>query len=62
MQLAAIIVSIAITVVAVALFGRATAQIYRFVRLGQPVPATRVPVTPRSAPSRWSRSSSATHG
>ncbi|MEV6248192.1 (Fe-S)-binding protein [Streptomyces sp. NPDC051742] len=39
MQLAAIIVSIAITVVAVALFGRATAQIYRFVRLGQPVPA-----------------------
>ncbi|MFD7959992.1 (Fe-S)-binding protein [Streptomyces zaomyceticus] len=39
MQLAAIIVSIAITVVAVALFGRATVQIYRFVRLGQPVPA-----------------------
>ncbi|MFE5620406.1 (Fe-S)-binding protein [Streptomyces sp. NPDC056470] len=39
MQLAAIIVSIAITVVAVALFGRAIAQIYRFVKLGQPVPA-----------------------
>ncbi|MER5890859.1 (Fe-S)-binding protein [Streptomyces sp. NPDC001941] len=39
MQLAAIIVSLVITVVAVALFGRAVAQIYRFVRLGQPVPA-----------------------
>ncbi|WP_329622541.1 (Fe-S)-binding protein [Streptomyces sp. NBC_01255] len=39
MQLAAIVVSIVITVVAVALFGRATVQIYRFVRLGQPVPA-----------------------
>ncbi|MGW7432740.1 (Fe-S)-binding protein, partial [Streptomyces sp. NPDC054861] len=39
MQLAAIVVSIVITVVAVALFGRAIAQIYRFVKLGQPVPA-----------------------
>ncbi|MGZ9932322.1 heterodisulfide reductase-related iron-sulfur binding cluster [Streptomyces sp. NC-S4] len=39
MQLAAIIVSLVITVVAVALFGRAIVQIYRFVRLGQPVPA-----------------------
>ncbi|MER5277469.1 (Fe-S)-binding protein [Streptomyces sp. NPDC002809] len=39
MQLAAIIVSLVITVVAVALFGRAIAQIYRYVRLGQPVPA-----------------------
>ncbi|MER5929915.1 (Fe-S)-binding protein [Streptomyces sp. NPDC002054] len=39
MQLAAIIVSLVITVVAVALFGRAIAQIYRFVKLGQPVPA-----------------------
>jgi len=39
MQLAAIIVSLVITVVAVALFGRAIAEIYRFVKLGQPVPA-----------------------
>ncbi|QES49308.1 Fe-S oxidoreductase [Streptomyces venezuelae] len=39
MQLAAIIVSLVITVVAVALFGRAIAQIYHFVKLGQPVPA-----------------------
>ncbi|MFE2844448.1 (Fe-S)-binding protein [Streptomyces scopuliridis] len=39
MQLAAIIVSLVLAVVGVALFGRAIAQIYRFVRLGQPVPA-----------------------
>ncbi|UQS31524.1 (Fe-S)-binding protein [Streptomyces fradiae] len=39
MQLAAIIVSLTLTVVGVALFARAIAQIYRFVRLGQPVPA-----------------------
>ncbi|MFH8985939.1 (Fe-S)-binding protein [Streptomyces varsoviensis] len=39
MQLAAIIVSLVLIVVGVALFGRAIAQIYRFVRLGQPVPA-----------------------
>ncbi|MEU3186615.1 (Fe-S)-binding protein [Streptomyces sp. NPDC006923] len=39
MQLAAIIVSLVLGVVGVALFGRAVAQIYRFVRLGQAVPA-----------------------
>ncbi|MEV6163454.1 (Fe-S)-binding protein [Streptomyces sp. NPDC052052] len=39
MQLAAIIVSLVLTVVGVALIARAVAQIYRFVRIGQPVPA-----------------------
>ncbi|MGW7415655.1 (Fe-S)-binding protein [Streptomyces sp. NPDC054863] len=39
MQLAAIIVSLVLMAVGVALFGRAIFQIYRFVRLGQPVPA-----------------------
>ncbi|MFF0022292.1 heterodisulfide reductase-related iron-sulfur binding cluster [Streptomyces sp. NPDC005496] len=39
MQLAAIIVSLVLAVVGAALFGRAIAQIYRFVRLGQDVPA-----------------------
>ncbi|WP_327354664.1 (Fe-S)-binding protein [Streptomyces sp. NBC_01304] len=39
MQLAAIIVSMVLIVVGVALFARAIAQIYRFVRLGQNVPA-----------------------
>ncbi|WP_406343714.1 (Fe-S)-binding protein [Streptomyces sp. NBC_00648] len=39
MQLAAIVVSLVLIAVGVALFGRAVWQIYRFVRLGQPVPA-----------------------
>lgn len=39
MQLAAIIVSLVLIAVGVALFGRAVWQIYKFVRLGQPVPA-----------------------
>lgn len=39
MQLAAIIVSLVLMVVGAALFVRAIAQIYRFVRLGQNVPA-----------------------
>ncbi|WP_405985295.1 (Fe-S)-binding protein [Streptomyces sp. NBC_00872] len=39
MQLAAITVSLVLAVVGVALFGRAIAQIYRFVKLGQAVPA-----------------------
>ncbi|MCX4725010.1 (Fe-S)-binding protein [Streptomyces sp. NBC_00440] len=39
MQLAAIIVSLVLTVVGVALFARAIGQIYRYVRLGQNVPA-----------------------
>lgn len=39
MQLAAIIVSLVLTAVGVALFSLAVAQIYRFVRLGKPVPA-----------------------
>jgi Fe-S oxidoreductase len=39
MQLAAIIVSLVLAAVGVALFCRAIAQIYRYVRLGQPVPA-----------------------
>ncbi|MFE1174350.1 (Fe-S)-binding protein [Streptomyces sp. NPDC058773] len=39
MQLAAIIVSLVLIAVAVALFGRALLQIYRHMRLGQPVPA-----------------------
>ncbi|MGW7262670.1 heterodisulfide reductase-related iron-sulfur binding cluster [Streptomyces sp. NPDC054842] len=39
MQLAAIIVSLVLAVVGAALFGRAIAQIYRFVRLGQDIPA-----------------------
>lgn len=39
MQLAAIIVSLVLIAVGVALFGRAIWQIYQFIRLGQPVPA-----------------------
>ncbi|MEU9457178.1 Fe-S oxidoreductase, partial [Streptomyces sp. NPDC048277] len=39
MQLTAILASLVLAVVGVALFGRAIAQIYRFVRLGQDVPA-----------------------
>ena len=39
MQLAAIIVSLVLTAVGVALFSLAVAQIYRVIRLGQPVPA-----------------------
>ncbi|MEU3464151.1 (Fe-S)-binding protein [Streptomyces sp. NPDC006733] len=39
MQLAAILVSLVLAVVGAALFGRAIAQIYRFVKLGQNVPA-----------------------
>ncbi|OON74913.1 (Fe-S)-binding protein [Streptomyces tsukubensis] len=39
MQLAAIIVSLVLTVVGVALIARAVAQIYRFITLGAPVPA-----------------------
>ncbi|MFI9247153.1 Fe-S oxidoreductase, partial [Streptomyces sp. NPDC053086] len=39
MQLAAIIASLVLIVVGVALFGRALLQIYNFMRLGQPVPA-----------------------
>jgi Fe-S oxidoreductase len=38
-QLVAIVVSLVLTVVGVALIARAVAEIYRFVRLGQPVPA-----------------------
>ncbi|MFC8080810.1 heterodisulfide reductase-related iron-sulfur binding cluster [Streptomyces sp. NPDC057307] len=38
MQLAAIIVSLVLTVVGVALIARAGAEIYRFVKLGSPVP------------------------
>ncbi|MHC0432404.1 (Fe-S)-binding protein [Streptomyces sp. O3] len=39
MQLAAIVVSLTLMVVGFALFARAIAQIFRFVMLGQPVPA-----------------------
>ncbi|GAA1908543.1 heterodisulfide reductase-related iron-sulfur binding cluster [Streptomyces sodiiphilus] len=39
MQLAAIVVSLVLTAVGVALLARAAVQIYRFVKLGQPVPA-----------------------
>ncbi|WP_282703126.1 (Fe-S)-binding protein [Streptomyces sp. CC219B] len=39
MQLAAIIVSMVLMAVGVALFGRAVLQIFRFVMLGQPLPA-----------------------
>ncbi|MET8826411.1 (Fe-S)-binding protein [Streptomyces sp. NPDC004610] len=39
MQLAAIIVSMVLIVVGVALFGRAVLQIFRFMALGQPLPA-----------------------
>ncbi|WP_330174580.1 (Fe-S)-binding protein [Streptomyces sp. NBC_01498] len=39
MQLTAIIVSLVLTVVGVALIARAVAQIYRYVKLGAPVPA-----------------------
>ncbi|NEA59415.1 (Fe-S)-binding protein [Streptomyces sp. SID13666] len=38
MQLAAIIVSLVLTAVGVALISRAVAQIYRFIKLGQPTP------------------------
>ncbi|MGI5253884.1 heterodisulfide reductase-related iron-sulfur binding cluster [Actinacidiphila glaucinigra] len=41
MQLAAIIVSLVLTAAGVALISRAVAEIYRFVKLGQPVPAGR---------------------
>lgn len=50
MQLAAIIVSLVLIAVGVALFGRAVWQIYKFVRLGQPVPAAPGPTNPCSAP------------
>ena len=62
MQLAAIIVSLVLTVVGVALLARAIAQIYRFVKLGQPVPAGTRTDDPTQRTSRWSRSSSATPG
>lgn len=62
MQLAAIIVSMVLIVVGVALFARAIAQIYRFVRLGQNVPAGRAPTNPYSALSPWPGSSWATPG
>ncbi|GGO56530.1 Fe-S oxidoreductase [Streptomyces daqingensis] len=39
MQLAAIVVSLVLTAVGIALLARAVAQIFRFVQLGQPVPA-----------------------
>ncbi|WP_327392573.1 (Fe-S)-binding protein [Streptomyces sp. NBC_01186] len=39
MQLAAIVITLVLTAVGVALFARAIAQIYRFVKLGQPLPA-----------------------
>ncbi|MEV5598199.1 (Fe-S)-binding protein [Streptomyces sp. NPDC052496] len=39
MQLAAIIVSLVLIAVGVALFGRAIVQLFRFMRMGQPVPA-----------------------
>ena len=39
MQLAAIVVTLVLTAVGIALLARAVAQIYRFVRLGQPIPA-----------------------
>lgn len=39
MQLAAIVISLTLTAVAVALFSRAAVEIVRFLRLGQPVPA-----------------------
>ncbi|WP_419996711.1 (Fe-S)-binding protein [Streptomyces boninensis] len=39
MQLAAIVVSLVLLVVGIALISRAVAQIYRFIKLGQPVPA-----------------------
>ncbi|NLU68598.1 (Fe-S)-binding protein [Streptomyces sp. HNM0574] len=39
MQLAAIVVTLVLTAAGVALFARAIAQIYRFVKLGQPIPA-----------------------
>lgn len=53
MQLAAIIVSLVLTVVGVALIARAVAQIYRFVKLGQPVRRAAAPTTPRLARSPW---------
>ena len=39
MQLAAIVVTLVLTAVAIALFGRAVAHLVRFLRLGSPVPA-----------------------
>ncbi|WP_446037894.1 heterodisulfide reductase-related iron-sulfur binding cluster [Streptomyces sp. SID1143] len=39
MQLAAIVVTLVLTAVGIALIARAVAQIYRFVKLGQPLPA-----------------------
>lgn len=50
MQLAAIIVSLVLTVVGVALLARAIGQFVRYFKLGQPVPgSTPGPTIPTSA-------------
>lgn len=48
MQLAAIIVSLVLTVVGVALLARAIGQFVRYFKLGQPVPPAPGPTTPTS--------------
>lgn len=62
MQLAAIIVSLVLTVVGVALLARAVAQIYRFVKIGQPVPAGSRTDDPKARTFTLVRSSSSTAG
>lgn len=62
MQLAAIIVSLVLTAVGVALIARAVVQLYRFVKIGQQVPAGSRTDQPKQRTSPWSRSSSATPG
>lgn len=62
MQLAAIIVSLVLIVVGVALFGRAVLQIVNYMRLGQPVPAGTRTNDPVDRTVTVVRSSSATPG
>lgn len=62
MQLAAIIVSLVLIVVGVALFVRALLQIYNFMRLGQNVPAGTRTDEPAQRTVTVARSSSVTPG
>lgn len=62
MQLAAIIVSLVLTVVGVALLARAVAQIYRFRSSDSPYRQAAVRTVRRHERSPWSGSSSATAG
>lgn len=62
MQLAAIIVSLVLTVVGVALLARAIGQFVRYFKLGQPLPAGARTDNPYQRSVTLVRSSSATRG